>query len=91
MLDERPDEFDERNLFLQAVLGLVSVSRRLDCALTTTPDAEPIPSDDPWLICVLGMVALRERVIAVLDGVPSTAGPTRELRHGPATLTEILR
>jgi len=59
MLDQRPDEFDHRNLFLHALLGMVSAARKLDSALERAGDAHraPVPEDDPWLLCVLGMVA----------------------------------
>jgi hypothetical protein len=93
MLDQRPDEFDQRNLFLQAVLGLVSVSRRLDAALAPqSVAAEAVAPDDPWLLCVVGMVALRERVMAAVGGVAAT----RAANHAPpagtrSAVREILR
>jgi hypothetical protein len=94
MLDERPNEFDQRNLFLQAVLGLVSVSRHLDEALSTSSDDEPLPLSHPWLLCVLGMVALRERAMTVLAPIISSPRSSRESQtysHAPLPLQEILR
>jgi hypothetical protein len=82
MLDERPDEFDQRNLFLHAVLGMISASSRLDAALAEEPVTEaPVAPDDPWLLCVLGMVATRERVMTILGGLE----PAGEARSAAAT------
>src|SRR5262245_5610236 len=61
MLDDRPDDFGARNLFLQALLGLISASRRLDAALAKTSPATPVPLDEPFLLFVLGLVAFRRR------------------------------
>ncbi|MFT3772740.1 MAG: hypothetical protein QM820_45705 [Minicystis sp.] len=94
MLDERPDEFDHRNLFLHALLGMISAGRRLDAAAaqTSNPEAPPVAEDDPWLLCVLGMIAFRERLAGHLDRVEAPSAVARAER--PASrlaIREILR
>ena len=91
MLDDRPDEFDRRNLFLQAVLGMVSASRRLDAALARESGEEaPVALDDPWLLCVLGAVAFREQAMAVLAGAEA-APDVLPAPPAPPSLGGILR
>jgi hypothetical protein len=76
MLDERPDEFDERNLFFIGLLGLVSALGRLDAALAREAPGAAVPSDDPTLLCALGLVAFRRRLAAHLQRLDE---PLREV------------
>lgn len=85
MLNEKPNEFDERNLFLQALMGLLSATQRLERAIEASPDpdAEPVPEDEPFLLCVLGFVSFREKLHSALASVP-VVGEAREappVRH----------
>lgn len=74
MLDSRPDDFDGRNLFFWACLGLLSASRRLDDALAVDiPEgAGEAEITDPGLLAVLGAVAFRLRFSEVLGGAPDS-------------------
>lgn len=77
MLDSRPDTFDERNLFLHALLGMLSACQRLDeaVAVPAPGEEEPAAADDPWLLCVLGAVAFRLRLGAIVRDVLPADGP----------------
>lgn len=93
MLDTRPDEFDHRNLFLHALLGLISAGKKLDAALgSESPEAglsiTPADDNDDWLFCVLGMVSFHQRLHHHLGSVeapppsppPALPKPTLALR-----------
>ena len=95
MLDARPDEFDHRNLFLHALLGMLSACRRLDAAAQETSDPEeaPVPLDDPFLLGVLGMMSFRTRLGVALDAVPFRAPEeaTKASDKGTIALRRMLR
>ena len=79
MLHARGENFDERNPLAQLVLGLLSLGSRLDGLLAAhpgAPDDAPSPSDGhPWDDAVLGMIALRSRLLVHLEaGCPVPAG-----------------
>jgi hypothetical protein len=76
MLHARGENFDERNPLAHLVLGLLSLGSRLDGLLAAhpgAPDDAPSPSDGhPWDDAVLGMIALRERLLGHLEaGCPA--------------------
>lgn len=75
ILDQRPDAFEERNLFYWAVLGLVSATGALDGLLDRHGRGDGAPPDlgDPDLLAVLGAVSLSQRIRAALP----PAGPAR--------------
>lgn len=102
-VDERRADFEEQNFFFLAVLGLVSASRRLEHLLAAhgcspggsvslVPDSV---EDDPLLCAVLGVIALRDRVLLHLGSAlcgapvarPRSAREPRPLR----TPRELLR
>lgn len=95
MLDTRPDEFDHRNLFLHALLGLLSACRRLDEAAKARSDeaADPVPPDDPFLLFVLGMMSFRLRLGEALDAVPPPAEDevSRPKENGKLDVRGMLR
>jgi hypothetical protein len=98
MLDERPDEFDARNLFFQAVLGFVSFSRRLDAAIERQAPGEPAPEGDPFLLFTLGLVAFRRRAARWVEGAApeprpeaSSGSPPEPARAERAPLGDLLR
>ena len=68
LLDDRPDAFRERNLFFWAALGLLSSGERLDGLLDRHGDTPPETPDldDPTLLAILGLVALKEAAQAHL-------------------------
>ena len=83
MLDSRPDDFEGRNLFFWACLGLLSASRRLDDTLAAEiPEgAAEAESSEPGLLAVLGAVAFRLRLEEAL-----ATSPVGD--HGSKTTTE---
>jgi hypothetical protein len=95
MIGRHGDAFDERNLFLQLGLGLVSASQRLDRVLGRyghRVSAEPSSREDEHLVdFLLGVIAFRDHALQALEAArvaPEPAGPARE--QGPA-LQELLR
>ena len=98
MLDSRPDDFDGRNLFFWACLGLLSASRRLDEALAVEiPEGvEEAESTDPGLLAVLGAVAFRRHLEQALSvsppsASPGTSGTESVAAEGAPGLRELLR
>ncbi|WP_437960345.1 hypothetical protein WME76_12335 [Sorangium sp. So ce119] len=92
MLDERPDEFQDRNLFFQAILGLVSLCRRLDVALDPVSTDEPAPADEPFLLFMLGLVAFRQRAMRSLETAgPDPSRPPAQCAAESVSLHELLR
>ena len=86
MLHKVDDEFDDRNMFLQVTLGLISVCAQCDRLMgrygfAAAPDANLVaatPAEDPVLNSLLGLVALSQRIMARLDTVRAAA-PAPEL------------
>ena len=86
-------EFEERNLFLQALLGLVAAAHGLDRLLGIP--AQPggsrregmVRDPDPVLDAVLGLVAVRERLMQHVEhAAPARAGePGAEVHRGAAS------
>jgi len=65
-LDEVRQVFDDRNMFLQVALGLVSASLRFEALLREEVNLAPRPTidvEDPALDAVLGVVAFTQRVL----------------------------
>lgn len=91
----RPD-FAGQNLFLQAVLGLVSASRGLGGILARHSDADgasaPIDvASDPALAAALGVVALRERLLLHLASALSAPPPIQASEPPAAASPRALR
>jgi hypothetical protein len=101
---QRTRAFDERNVFTQSLLGLISTFARFDELLweEPSPGASTIPSDAPpderLVEAVLGIIAIRERITALLEVVapeplrevgPESDPPVCGPRPGP--LREWLR
>lgn len=89
MLDRHADVFADRNLFLQSVLGALSLTRRLDAALLPTVSAAAdIPTDaaaltptrEAVLLALLGAVSLRHTLVRNIAELtrqpPGAASPT---------------
>jgi hypothetical protein len=76
------DEFDSRNAFLQVTLGALGFAARFDALLArhaVAPLAGPEPGtptdDHPLPYLLLGLVAVRERLRAVVDAARSPERP----------------
>lgn len=82
MLHARGENFDERNQLAQLVLGLLSLGSRLDGLLAAHPGGQgdaPSPSDGhPWDDAVLGMIALRARLLEHLEAGCPVPAPRRD-------------
>jgi hypothetical protein len=66
-LHEVREVFDNRNMFLQVAMGLVSSSLGFERLLREQASFAPAPSaheDDPALDFVLGLVAFTQRILA---------------------------
>lgn len=78
VLHARSDNFDERNPLARLVLGLLSLSQRLDALLTAhagDPD-DATPDGHPWDDAVLGLLAARGRLLEHLAaGCPQPEEP----------------
>ncbi len=82
VLHARSDNFDERNPLTHLVLGLLSLSRRLDALLIAHP-GEPGAAEDahPWDDALLGLLAVRARILGHLEAgcpepdLPDAAAP----------------
>lgn len=98
-LDQRIRDWDDGNLFFQAVVGLASFSSDLQGLLDRyVPGAPPregdpvIRPDDPFVLALVGAVHLQAKVDAALaeagDGrdLPASASP-----GGRAPLRTLLR
>ena len=90
MLDSRPDDFEGRNLFFWACLGLLSASRRLDDALAAEiPEgAAEAESSEPGLLAVLGAVAFRLRIEEALATSPTRDHRPKKPTHTPGIAPE---
>jgi hypothetical protein len=78
VMHRQSEEFDERNLFLQITLGMLSLAERLD-ALLAREAVEPVPerSDDrsgdaphPMELALLGAIATTQRLRQHLAALP---------------------
>ena len=91
-LHKLDDEFDDRNLFLQVALGLVSACAQFDslvalhgsvAAASALPAAARSP-DDPVLDALLGLVALSQCLMAHLNAARSAAPAEAPAAAAPA-------
>lgn len=106
ILHRMRNEFDHRNLWLQLVLGLISAGERLDALLDrdapagrdaiASHPAAATEGDEILIAFVLGLVATKTRLHALLDGamsgdaaagVPVPADPLAP----PRALRDLLR
>lgn len=72
-LDDRVRDWDDGNLFFQAVVGIASLSSDFDRALDryvpgapATPGDFIPPPDDDFVLAVLGAVVVKERLDTAL-------------------------
>ena len=85
ILQRLADDYDQDSGPLLLLLGLVSAARRLDRALAAAPRqlAPDEPAPDPTLLAALGVIALRERLLARLDRVETTGREVAVPDEGP--------
>jgi len=85
LVDQRRPGFGEHNLFFLALVGLESLGRRLDVALREQRTRVPVDlapdelREDAFLCAVLGLIAFRARLGALLAAArcePSEPAPT---------------
>ena len=72
IVHEQIEEFDERNLVLQATLGALAAGRRLDSILDRHAPARPpfegrVEDVDDLLAAVLGAISVRLAVGRIVD------------------------
>ena len=87
-VDRRPNDFANRNTFLHALLGARSFATRLE-ALSAHESETILPADDPTVLAMAGVIALRRAcdayVEAALEESPVETEPpaaTVENVHG---------
>lgn len=94
ILHQHDDVFDDRNAFLQATLGLVSLCRHFgELTLVMGPSLTgPRPSageaPDSFLYLVLGLASLARQTVVHLEGAADLAAPPAEDVGSPATRSE---
>ena len=102
VLEQRRPHFEDHNYFFHALLGLSSLGNRLDQLIrdhATPPFSAPVSRDeiveDESLCAVLGLVALRRRLLELVESADVT--PRRqdasmpERRNATTAATSILR
>jgi hypothetical protein len=92
-VDEHCDQFDDRNLFLQVLLGLVSGSRTLEellvaygPATAVAPEQRDTPCDT-FLDVVVGLVAVSRQLAMELEAVAPPAADTAPEPVAPPRLS----
>lgn len=99
IVHEQGDRFDDRNLFLQATLGLVAVATRFRALavrhgnVPRTPSGRPADAaEEPALDLLLGFAAVAERALSILERVreeceetPVEPRPGEEAREATAS------
>jgi hypothetical protein len=101
LLDSIREGFADRNAPLYALLGLISLARRLDAFLppsadaTKTPPPPPPPTrspgDDPLLYLLLGMISLRRTLLSELEPLRAAHRTAGERRSRDAIIAPLLR
>jgi hypothetical protein len=96
LLDTRPDDFRERNLFYWATLGLLSRSQQLKKLLNSQPTTDTPPDlDDEALLAVLGLVAVSEKsqthITAAATDADTTTDVDVDVDEDRLSLRELLR
>ena len=99
MIGRHDSELEERNVFLQLALGLISASHRLDRILSRHGRSEPGPrhasrnrEDEQLVHFVLGVVSFRARVMAALETARRSSRPAKAPSPSPrAPLSGLLR
>jgi hypothetical protein len=104
LLEELRGDFTEHDVFLHLLLGLVSVSRRLERVLPPEPTrvpqaATPAPlteEEERRVMLLLGLVSARRTLLGTLEPLraasrASTSPGASEPREEGPTLRELLR
>jgi len=98
LVDERRPSFGEHNFFFLALLGLEALGKQLDDVLRTHGRARvPVDlgrdeiRDDAFLCAVLGAVAFRRRLAALLAAARCAQAEDAPAAGGPLGRRSILR
>lgn len=77
VLHRHDAQYDERNLFLQVTLGLVSACRRVEDVVRQhgARTAAPPGPDDAFFYAVLGVIAVTRRTMHHVEHALATARP----------------
>lgn len=91
ILEQRPNDYVQRNLLLQLTLGLLSAAELLDALLARhVPPAGGAEEDEPEpaALVILGMIAFGERLRAALA---DTRAPPTPPGAPERRISELLR
>jgi hypothetical protein len=103
LLDEPGSDFADRNPVLPLLLGMLSLSQRLERLLpeapALAPASDPLPSaseEDRFLLMILGLVSVRRTFLGAMEANLSPGEGARPAPHAPAvstapSLRELLR
>jgi hypothetical protein len=103
LLDEPWSDFADRNPLLPLLLGMLSMSQRLDRLLPEAPASDPAtahlpptPEEDRLLLMVLGLVSVRRTFLGLLESSRSPGDAARPEPGAPAvsaapSLRDLLR
>ncbi len=97
LLDSVRDEFAEHNVPLHLLLGLLSLARRMDAHLPSSPAGPPAPlmareapppepdaaGADPLLHLLLGLISLRRTLLSELEPLRAAHEQARRDREAP--------
>lgn len=86
-------DFGEQNPPLQLLLGLLSATERLTQLLPSpqADTAEASAAPDPIVAALLGVVAFRSRLLAVLEPARTECHPRETSAPAAETLRDLLR
>ncbi len=91
LLEELRTDFSDHDTVLHLLLGLVSLSRRMDRLLPAGPPVEapcappvPLPEEEERrVLLLLGLVSLRRTVMGTLEPLRAAVAPSPPESSGP--------
>ncbi|RKG77976.1 hypothetical protein D7W79_14070 [Corallococcus exercitus] len=96
LLDEPWSDFADRNPVLPLLLGMLSLSQRVNRLLPEAPtpaSSLPAPEEDRLLLMVLGLVSARSTFLIAMEAsrAPGEAAPPPPVAPDAPSLRELLR